>query len=63
MCWTDWEDYDFRVESPRLFPVDLDIEDFAIIGGIIGYFEEQGEEERIQDRIHEGIDPDDDGAP
>lgn len=42
---------------------DLDLEDFAILGGFIGYFEEQVEEERILDRINEEIDPDDDGAP
>jgi len=43
---------------------DLDFEDFFIIGGVIGYVEEQLEEERIQDRINEGIDPyDEDGAP
>jgi len=42
---------------------DLEIEDFAIIGGVIGYVEEQIEEERILDRINEGLDPDEDGAP
>jgi len=43
---------------------DLELEDFAIIGGVIGYVEERIEEERIQDRINEGIEPfDEDGAP
>ena len=42
---------------------DLGFEDFFIIGGVIGYVEERIEEERIQNRINEGIDPDDDGAP
>ena len=42
---------------------DLELEDFAIIGGAIGFVEEQIEEERIHDRIIEGLDPGDDGAP
>ena len=42
---------------------DLELEDFAIIGGIAGYVEEQFEEERIHDQIIEGVNTDDDGAP
>ena len=42
---------------------DLEIEDFAIIGGIIGYVEEQIEEERIHDQIIDGVNTDNDGAP
>ena len=42
---------------------DLEIEDFTFIGGAIGFVEEELEEERILDRINEGLDPDEDGAP
>ena len=79
MYWDDWHDYDFRLEprppenrrqkqcatskTSTTFWDDIDFEDFFIIGGVIGYVEERIEEERIQDRVNEGIDPDDDGAP
>ena len=42
---------------------DLEVEDFAFTGGAIGFVEEELEEERILDRINEGLDPDEDGAP
>ncbi len=41
---------------------DLDLEDMFIIGGAIGFVEEQSEDERLLDRIDEGLDPDEDGA-
>lgn len=54
MC--DFDDFDD-------FGDEIEIEDFALIGGVIGYFEEQLEEERVLDRINEGLETDDDGAP
>jgi hypothetical protein len=75
MCSNDWDDYDFRLEPEPMEKRehamcdfddfdDLKIEDFAIIGGVIGYVEEQIEEERIQDRTNEGIEFfDENGAP
>jgi hypothetical protein len=41
---------------------DLDLEDMFIIGGVMGFVEEQAEDERLLDRSDEGLDPDEDGA-
>ncbi len=40
---------------------DLDLEDMFIIGGVMGFVEEQSED-GLLDRIDEGLEPDEDGA-